>query len=381
MAEAGATSPVALQVVASSVPAAREHLHSVLPRLIAHGLSVHVAIAEHLVEEYADLGVATTPLALSPRSRTTTDLAAASLLRRTIRAIGGVDLVHSHGFRSNALTSLALRAGRRGVGMVATWYDLALPVAGRGLSVRAAERVIARGADVTLATSSELLSRARQLGAPDARLAPIATGEVGSSVEERQSLRAGYAAELGLDPEVPWILVAGRVVPERSGQLLTVADRWNGLYPSPEVLAVGEGPPGVVAALQSAVAARGLPVRLLGARDDVTTLMRASDVFVLTSRWESRPIAVQQAMRVGLPVVANKLAGIAELVADTGVLVDADDVEALAAEVAALLADPERARRLARRAARRAGSFPTEDEVADTLAAVYAEVRARRPAA
>jgi len=192
-------------------------------------------------------------------------------------------------------------------------------------------------------------------------------------------LRLGYATELGLNPEVPWILVVGRVVPERSGQLLTVADRWNGLYPAPEVLAVGEGPPGVVAALRVAVAERSLRVHLLGDRADVTTLMRACDVFVLTSRWESRPIAVQQAMRVGLPVVAGRLAGIAELVADTAVLVDADDVEALAAEVAALLADPDRARRLAQRAMRRAGSFPTEDEVAQSLALVYAEVRARRP--
>jgi glycosyltransferase involved in cell wall biosynthesis len=109
--------------------------------------------------------------------------------------------------------------------------------------------------------------------------------------------------------------------------------------------------------------------------------MRACDVLVTTSRWESRPIAVRQAMQEGLPVVASRLAGIAELVADTGVLVDADDVGGLAGEVAALLADPDRAQRLARRARRRAGTFPSEEEVADAVAAAYDDARSRRTTA
>ncbi len=368
-----------LHVVASTLPAAREHLGSVLPRLHSQGIRAHLALAEHVVADYADLDVSFTPLALPRTSRTAGDLAAAGALRRVVRAMPDVDIVHAHGFRSSALATIALSGPRRRPGLVSTWYDLALPVGGRQLTVAAAELVMARNADVTLATSSELLARARHLGVGDARLTPIAvSGAAPVPAPDRDTLRARYAAELGLNPAVPWILVVGRVVPERSGLLLTVADRWNALYPPPAVLVVGEGPPGVLADVAHVAATRSLPVHLLGARKDVAALMPACDVFVLTSRWESRPIAVQQAMRVGLPVVAGKLAGIAELVADTAVLVDADDVEALAGEVAALLADPERARRLAGRAMRRAGSFPTEDEVASVLVDVYRGVRARR---
>jgi glycosyltransferase involved in cell wall biosynthesis len=384
---------VVLMVLASPGPAVPVHLRSVVPRLEAHGLVVHLAVAEHLAGHYGGLGSAVVRIPVAARSSTAGDVAAARHLRRAVRGLPGADVVHAHGFRSGALATIALRGLRARPGFVTTWYDLALPTGARVLSVRAAERLIARSADVTLATSTELQQRVRGLGARDVRLAPIAPIAAGRSGEaagaeggppsdaDRAGLRARLAAELGLQPERPWVLVVGRLVPERSGMLLSVARRWNVLHPPPEVLAVGEGPPAVVTSLHQAVTARGLPVHLLGDRPDTVDLMRACDVLVTTSRWESRPLAVQQAMQLGLPVVAARLAGIAELVSDTGVLVDVDDVDDLAGEVAALLADPDRAQRLARRAVRRAGTFPSEDEVATSLVAAYADagaVRGRR---
>ena len=45
--------------------------------------------------------------------------------------------------------------------------------------------------------------------------------------------------------------------------------------------------------------------RLLGWRDDVPRVLRALDVFVLTSRWEGLPRSVVQAMAAGVPAGAN----------------------------------------------------------------------------
>lgn len=368
-----------LQVVASPGPAIPLHLSSLVPRLSDRGVDVRFAVAGHLAEQYASFGVPVEVLDLPERSRTTGDVAAASVLRRVVRS-GGVDVVHAHGFRSCAMATLALRALRSRPALATSWYDLALPTGARGLTVRAAERLIARTADVTLATSSELQSRARDLGADDVRLVPVALPYAGPALVSRDDLRERYAAELGLRAERPWVLVVGRLVPERTGWLTTVAERWNVLYPPPEVLAIGEGAPAVVASLRAAARDRNLSLRLLGERDDTFELMPACDVFVTTSRWESRPLAVQQAMQAGLPVVASRLAGIAELLADTGVLVDPDDIEALVGEVAALLSDPERAGRLSRRALRRVRTFPTEDEVSDAVATAYRDVTAARRA-
>jgi glycosyltransferase involved in cell wall biosynthesis len=60
------------------------------------------------------------------------------------------------------------------------------------------------------------------------------------------------------------------------------------------------------------------------------------------------PVVVLEAMAAGKPVVASDLAGLPLAVADgaTGLLVPPGDPGALAAAVGALLADPERARRL-----------------------------------
>lgn len=371
-----ASSSRALLVVTSPGPVIADHLNSVVPRLLTRGFQVSLAVASHLAPQYARLPVPVRTLPMPERSNTAADVAAASHLRHVIREEGELGVLHAHGFRSCALSALALRGVRPRPAFVTSWYDLALPSRGRGLSVRAAERVIARLADVTLATSLELQARAVELGAGRVLLTPVAPGDPGAAVSDREALRERYAAELGLRPERPWVLVVGRLVPERSGQLLTMARRWRLLHPPPEFVAVGEGAPGVASSLRATAAAEGLSLTLVGPREDTGDLMSACDVLVTMSRWESRPMAVQQAMQRGLPVVAARLAGIGELLDDTGVLVAADDHEALAGEVAALLGDPDRAARLAERARRRAAGFPSEDDVATRLAEVYAEVLA-----
>jgi glycosyltransferase involved in cell wall biosynthesis len=81
-------------------------------------------------------------------------------------------------------------------------------------------------------------------------------------------------------------------------------------------------------------------VEFPGARDDVPELLSASDLFVLTSRWEGLPRSIIEAMRAGLPVVASAVGGVGELVEDgrTGFLLDPDlEESSAAAELAGVL--------------------------------------------
>ncbi len=85
---------------------------------------------------------------------------------------------------------------------------------------------------------------------------------------------------------------------------------------------------------------------LPGERADVADVMRGLDCFVLPSLAEGISNTILEAMATGLPVVATAVGGNADLVADgeSGVIVPAADVQALAAALVKMAEDPARAR-------------------------------------
>ena len=88
----------------------------------------------------------------------------------------------------------------------------------------------------------------------------------------------------------------------------------------------------------------GQRVRFLGSRSDVPDILRASDVFVLSSDYEGNPLSVLEAMAAGLPVISTAVGGVPELVQDgaTGLLVTAGDADALAEAIMQMGRDPMR---------------------------------------
>lgn len=120
------------------------------------------------------------------------------------------------------------------------------------------------------------------------------------------------------------------------------------------ILLEGTGP--LHDALQALVRERGLEARcrFVGTESNVMNLMGAIDVLVLPSiAQEDFPNVVLEAMGMGKPVIASRLAGTPEQVQDgvTGLLVPPGDSSALAAALARL-ADDGAARRAMGRAAR-----------------------------
>ncbi len=81
-----------------------------------------------------------------------------------------------------------------------------------------------------------------------------------------------------------------------------------------------------------------------GPSDDIPGLLRAMDLFVLPSLAEGISNTILEAMASGVPVVATRVGGNAELVGDGehGTLVDCTEPEALAAAIEPYLAQPQR---------------------------------------
>jgi glycosyltransferase involved in cell wall biosynthesis len=106
--------------------------------------------------------------------------------------------------------------------------------------------------------------------------------------------------------------------------------------------------------------------------------LREADIFLMPSTSEGLPVALLEAMAYGKPIVATRVGGIPDVLADgtEGMLVPPGDVAALADAVATLVGDPDRAWRLGRAAKERVAELGP-DTIAKRLDLVYQEVIGR----
>ncbi len=132
-------------------------------------------------------------------------------------------------------------------------------------------------------------------------------------------------------------------------------------------------------AVRDQIVQRGLEnaVQLLGFRDDIRNIMAASDVFVLPTRSDPLPLAVQEAMSVGTPVVATMSGGCADLVVDgeTGCLVPVGNRTALSSAIILLMESPEMRRRMGELGRQRLSSSFSQQRYIERMTAVLADPR------
>jgi glycosyltransferase involved in cell wall biosynthesis len=359
-----------VQVLGGGNAGSSAHVRSLASGLVARGVRVTVcapAEADHL---YDFTGAGADHVHV-PRSSDPGSVAA-------LRAVcADADLVHAHGLHASFRTVLALSG--RSTPLVVTWHDRAHAEGARAHLVRLLERRVVKAASVVLGTSSALVDRARRTGARDARLAAVALPGARRVVEHEDPdrLRPKIRAELGATGR-PLLIAVGSLERHRGYDVLLDASRaWQRLDPVPLVVIAGEGD--LRAELQRRIEDEGLPVRLIGRRDDVFELLAAADAAVLPSRWESRSVLAQEALHARVPLVATDVGGMPELVGDAAELVPYGDAKALADAVVRLLGDPERQELLKERGARQAATWPTEDETVAQVLSVYDELTKPQP--
>ncbi|MET7481286.1 glycosyltransferase family 4 protein [Streptomyces sp. NPDC005648] len=356
-----------VQVLGGGNAGSSAHVRSLASGLVARGVRVTVCApveADHLYD-FTGAGAEHVHV---PRS---SDPASVAVLREACK---DADLVHAHGLHASFRAVLAL-SGRR-TPLVVTWHNRAHTEGARAHLLRLLERRVVKAATVVLGTTSDLVDRARRTGARDARLAAVALLASRRSAEPEPA-GSKLRAELGATGR-PLLMAVGSLDRHRGYDTLLDATRaWRRLDPVPLVVIAGEGP--LRAVLQRRIEDEGLPVRLIGGRDDVGDLLSAADLALLPSSWESRSVLAQEALHARVPLVATRVGGIPELVGDAAELVPYGDAEALADAVAGLLADPERRELLRDRGTRQAATWPTEDETVAQVLSVYDELTQPRP--
>ena len=138
------------------------------------------------------------------------------------------------------------------------------------------------------------------------------------------------------------VITVANLRPEKSHETLIAAARLLAAdFPDVKFHIVGDGPRR--AELEALVRTHRLEDRVLflGHREDVSALLGESDVFVLPSRSEAFPNGAIEAMATGLPVVACRVGGLLVLIEHgrTGLLVEPEHPEALAAALRQLFTD------------------------------------------
>lgn len=214
------------------------------------------------------------------------------------------------------------------------------------------ERLLARATDRLVAISprieQELVADYR-IGRPDQyRVIPL-----GFDLERMTSIgdaeRRAARTALALSPDAHVILTAGRLTAIKRHDLFLEAARLIADRDAHAVfLVAGDGE--LRSALEAQAHALGIAdrVQFLGWRRDLDTLYAASDVFLLTSRNEGTPVALIESLAAAIPGVSTDVGGVRDVIDSdrVGLVAPFGDARALADHVIALVADPDRRRRM-----------------------------------
>jgi glycosyltransferase involved in cell wall biosynthesis len=162
--------------------------------------------------------------------------------------------------------------------------------------------------------------------------------------------------EFGLSPDKIVITTVARLnVQKGHADLIEAAKNVAAAKPSVVFLLVGEGE--LRGDLEEAVAKAGLSDRFIfaGYRKEIPEILALTDIFVLPTLFEGMPHALLEAMAAGRCVVASRVDGIDELVAEdeSGILVEAGNVNQLANALRSLVDNNELREEMGRKGKRR----------------------------
>ena len=328
-----------------------------------------------LAERAAAQGLPVVPMRLRGEADLPAVLALASLVRER-----RLNVVHAHTSHAHTLGSLAaaLLGARAPKVIVARRVDFSIfRRSFLGLNSLKYRYGVDRYVAVSQAIKRVLVADGLPPGRIDVVHSGIDVGRIDAAPDRRDAIRA----ELSVPPGHALVANVAHMA-DHKGQvyLVDAIPRILERFPRTTFAIVGDGE------LRGALEARSRELgvagslRFPGFRGDVPTILKALDVFVMPSHMEGLGTSVLDAMAARVPVVGTEAGGMPEILEHgrNGLVCPIRDSGAIARSVVELLADPERARRLAHQArADVVARFSREAMVAGTLG-VYTSVLASR---
>ncbi len=263
-----------------------------------------------------------------------------------------VDVLHSHGYKSNIMCALARRSTRF-CPVIATLHGwTSQQLISRAGVYEIAEKLLAHRLDHVACVSESVRAAVSAFVRAD-RLSSIPNGISLTSPKDDMDFDPGLLAFISGQPT---LLAAGRLSAEKGFSVLIEAMAQVVQSCSRVRLVIaGEGP--LRHQLASQVTAFKLAdhVVMPGYLKDLRALMRRCRAFVLSSQREGLPIVLLEAMAERVPIIATRVGAVPNVLqeGDCGTLIDPDDSGSLAAAILTSMGNQEESARRVEAAHRR----------------------------
>lgn len=285
------------------------------------------------------------------------------------------DVVHCHDMYSNVFGSVGGRLAGVGAVIVSRRWSNTLPDpalrAANGIAYRVGHRVLANSQAVATSLQNDEGVSPRRIVVVPNFVEPAAF-----DTPAPEAVAAGRAA-LGVLPGETVIGIVARLARVKDhATLLRAFAAVRARHPSARLVLVGDGPER--GALEALGADLGITaaVTFAGTRPHRPNLHHLFDVSVLSSLSEGFPNSVVEAMAAARPIVATRVGGTPDAIAEgiTGTLVPPQDPPALAAGIAGILERPADAARMGAAAREAARTSYSQAAVIGRLLSLYEEL-------
>jgi len=236
----------------------------------------------------------------------------------------------------------------------------------------------ARFADRLIAVSPEVREyHLDKTGVPVDKVMVIENGVDVAAFSGHEAGAKAVRTEFGIAPTAPLFGIIGRLKPQKDlPTFLLAAVEILRQQPDARFLVVGDGP------LREELEAQAKELDLLpaliftGMRKDISTIMAAVDVLVLSSLWEGLPVILLEAMAAARPVVSTAVDGVKSVVLPdaSALLVNTGSPSALADACVKLARDPVLRQKMGNSGLKRVSDFYSLDAMIDRISKLYIEL-------
>jgi glycosyltransferase involved in cell wall biosynthesis len=282
-----------------------------------------------------------------------------------------VDVLHTHLSHANVLGGIVGRLA--GIPVVATLHNV-WSLRTRTPSVRSiSERLVLRFLTRKVVSVGNIVAESHQGFFSQSKMLTI-PNPVNKTVALLSAERDKLRREIAGDSYQTIVLAIGRLLPRKGySELISAFASVHTQHPH-AILAVAGGGGMGEQYYQEQARSLGLNgnIRFLGYREDISTLLGASDLYVSSSHWEGLSVAMLEAMSAGIPVLATSVGEAPYLLAEgRGVLVPPHDTESFARQFSYLLEDAETRRALGEQGRAYVEKYHSVEAWVDTLQQLY----------